>query len=88
MSRLILKGAFAPLVRPMEGRGLRRARRGQGHRPHPRRGLARFDPPELRWFWSITEIVPAVPNVTKGHAATPEAKAKFREAWKTLAFSP
>jgi hypothetical protein len=26
--------------------------------------------PELRWFWSITAIVPAVPNVTNGHAAT------------------
>jgi hypothetical protein len=37
-------------------------------------------PPELRSFWSITEIVPAVPNVTNGHAATlDEAKAKFRE---------
>ena len=37
-------------------------------------------PPELRWFWSITEIVPAVPNGTNGHAPTlDEAKAKFRE---------
>ena len=40
------------------------------------------DPPELRWFWSITEIAPAVPNVTYGHAATlDEAKAKFRDNW-------
>jgi hypothetical protein len=39
--------------------------------------------PELRWFWSVTAIVPAVPNVTNGHAATlDEAKAKFREAWE------
>jgi hypothetical protein len=39
-------------------------------------------PLELRWFWSITEIVPAVQNVTHGHAATlDEAKAKFREMW-------
>jgi hypothetical protein len=36
-------------------------------------------PPELRWFWSVTEIVPATP-ATRGHAATlDEAKAKFRE---------
>ena len=40
-------------------------------------------PPDMRWFWSITAIVPAVPNVTNGHAATlDEAKAKFRDAWK------
>jgi hypothetical protein len=39
-------------------------------------------PPELRWSWSITEIVPAVPNMTNGHAATlDEAKAKFRAVW-------
>ena len=44
---------------------------------------SRFDPPELRWFWSITEIAPAAPNVTNGHAATrEEAMAKFREAWE------
>jgi hypothetical protein len=30
----------------------------------------RSTPPELRWFWSVTAIVPAVPNVTNGHAAT------------------
>jgi hypothetical protein len=42
-----------------------------------------FGPPELLWRWSITEIVPAVPNVTNGHAATlEEAKAKFRERWQ------
>jgi hypothetical protein len=36
-------------------------------------------PPELRWFWSVTAIVPAIPNSTNGHAATlEEAKAKFR----------
>jgi hypothetical protein len=39
-------------------------------------------PPELRWFWSIIEIAPTVPNKTYGHAATlDEAKAKFRDAW-------
>jgi hypothetical protein len=39
-------------------------------------------PPELHWFWSITSIVPAVPNITNGHAATlDEAKTKFRAAW-------
>jgi hypothetical protein len=41
------------------------------------------EPPELRWFWSITEIAPAVPNVTHGHAVThKEAMAKFRAAWE------
>jgi hypothetical protein len=40
-------------------------------------------PPDMRWFWSITEIVPAMPNMTNGHAATlDEAKAKFRAAWE------
>ena len=35
----------------------------------------------LRWFWSVTEIVPAIPNKTKGHASTrEEAMAKFRAA--------
>jgi len=39
-------------------------------------------PPELRWFWSITEIVPSVQNMTHGHAATlDEAKAKFSHNW-------
>ena len=40
-------------------------------------------PPELRWFWSVTAILPpAIPNKTNGHARTlDEAKAKFREAW-------
>jgi hypothetical protein len=45
------------------------------------RGSA-HEPPELRWFWSITEIAAAVPNVTNGHAATrEEAMAKFRHGW-------
>jgi hypothetical protein len=40
-------------------------------------------PPELRWLWSVTAVVPAIPNVTNGHAATlDEAKAKFRAAWE------
>src|SRR5437660_4081248 len=40
-------------------------------------------PRELWWFWSVTSIVPAVPNGTYGHAATlDEAKAKFRAAWE------
>jgi hypothetical protein len=35
-------------------------------------------PPELRWFWSVTAIVPATPGVTNGTAATlDEAKASF-----------
>jgi hypothetical protein len=43
---------------------------------------SRFGPPELRWGWSITAIVPATPGVTNGTAATlDEAKAKFRAAW-------
>ena len=44
---------------------------------------SRFDPPELRWFWSIIAIVSARDGVTYGHAATlEEAKAKFRRGWK------
>jgi hypothetical protein len=40
-------------------------------------------PPELRWFWSVTEIVPATRGATHGTAATlEEAKAKFRQAWE------
>jgi len=40
-------------------------------------------PPDIQWFWSVTEIVPAVPNGTYGHAATrEEAVAKFGEAWE------
>ena len=40
-------------------------------------------PPELRWFWSVTAIVPATKGVTNGHAATrEEAMAKFRAAWE------
>jgi hypothetical protein len=39
--------------------------------------------PELRWFWSVTAIVPATPGVTNGTAATrEEAMAKFRAAWE------
>jgi hypothetical protein len=40
-------------------------------------------PPDMRWFWSVTEILPpAIPNKTNGHARSlDEAKAKFREAW-------
>jgi hypothetical protein len=38
-------------------------------------------PPELRWFWSITEIAPATPT-THGHAPTLDSgKAKFCDAW-------
>jgi hypothetical protein len=44
---------------------------------------SRFDPPKLRWFWSITAIVPAVPNMTNGYAPTrEEAMAKFRAGWE------
>jgi hypothetical protein len=40
-------------------------------------------PPDMRWFWSVIAIVPAIPNRTNGHAATlDEAKAKFRAAWE------
>jgi hypothetical protein len=43
---------------------------------------SRFGPPELRWGWSITAIVPASP-ATHGTAATrEEAMAKFRAAWE------
>jgi hypothetical protein len=43
---------------------------------------SRFGPPELRWGWSITAIVPATRGVTNGTAATrEEAMAKFRAAW-------
>ena len=42
-----------------------------------------FDPPDLRWFWSITSVWPATRGVTNGHAATlDEAKAKLRAAWE------
>jgi hypothetical protein len=42
-------------------------------------------PPDMRWFWSVTAIVPAIPNKTNGHAATlDEAKAKFRTAWEKV----
>jgi hypothetical protein len=44
---------------------------------------SRFDPPELRWFWSVL-VTPATPGVTNGHAATrEEAMAKFRAGWET-----
>jgi hypothetical protein len=39
-------------------------------------------PPELRWFWSITEVVRVPDVVTHGHAPTLDsAKAKLRENW-------
>lgn len=38
--------------------------------------------PELRWFWSILEVIRDPGVVTSGHASTlGEAKAKFRENW-------
>jgi hypothetical protein len=44
---------------------------------------SRFGSPDMRWFWSVTEIVPAIPNATYGHAGTrEEAMAKFRAAWE------
>jgi hypothetical protein len=37
----------------------------------------------MRWFWSVTAIVPAVPNRTNGHSSTlDEAKIAFRAAWE------
>ena len=40
-------------------------------------------PPELRWFWSVTAIVPATRGKTNGTAATrEEAMARFRAAWE------
>jgi hypothetical protein len=42
---------------------------------------SRFDPPELRWFWSLM-VTPATPGLTNGTAATrEEAMARFRAAW-------
>jgi hypothetical protein len=39
-------------------------------------------PPELCSLWSITAIVPAIPNVTNGRAAVlDEAEPKFRANW-------
>jgi hypothetical protein len=39
-------------------------------------------PPELRWFWSILEIIRMPGVVTHGHAPTlDEAKAKFPANW-------
>jgi hypothetical protein len=50
---------------------------------------SRFEPPELRWGWSITAIVPATPGVTNGTAATrEEAMAKFRWAWEKAKQEP
>jgi len=41
--------------------------------------------PELRWFSSVTEFVPAIPSMTNGHAPTrKEAMAKFRGAWEKV----
>jgi hypothetical protein len=40
-------------------------------------------PPDMRWFWSITEMVRVPGEVAHGHAATlDEAKTKFRTAWE------
>jgi hypothetical protein len=39
-------------------------------------------PPELRWCWSITLIVPASPAAYGTAATLDEAKAKFRAAWE------
>jgi hypothetical protein len=40
-------------------------------------------PPDMRWFWSVTVIVPATPGVTNGTAATrEEGMARFRAAWE------
>jgi hypothetical protein len=45
--------------------------------------------PELRWFWSITEIVPAAPKVTNGHAATlDEAEAQVSRGTLPLTMPP
>jgi hypothetical protein len=68
-----------PLVWRVEGRGLRRGCRRQGGWTHLR-GRFGSPPPDMRWFWSIFEIVPAVPNVTNDHSPTlDEAKAKFTQ---------
>ena len=38
-------------------------------------------PPELRWFWSILEVIPDIK--THGHAATREAAmAAFTNSWR------
>ena len=43
---------------------------------------SRFQPPDLRWSWSITSIWPATKGVTNGTTATrEEAMMKFRAAW-------
>ena len=39
-------------------------------------------PPQLRWFWSIIEVIRVPGGVMHGHAPTlDEAKAKFRDNW-------
>jgi hypothetical protein len=45
-------------------------------------------PPDMRWVWSVTAIVPATPGRTNGTAATrEEAMAKFRENWTKERYS-
>jgi hypothetical protein len=43
---------------------------------------SRFSPPELRWIWSITSIVPASPATHVAAATREEAMVKFRAAWE------
>src|SRR5256714_13543854 len=45
-------------------------------------------PPDMRWFWSILEVI-RVPGVrTHGHAPTlDESKAKFRDNWTKAALA-
>jgi hypothetical protein len=46
-------------------------------------------PPDMRWVWSVTAIVPATRGVTNGTAATREkAMAKFRAAWELAPGAP
>jgi hypothetical protein len=40
-----------------------------------------FGPPDLRWGWSITSIVPTSLALHGTAATIDEAKIKFREAW-------
>jgi hypothetical protein len=58
---------------------------GKPRRAHLRRRFGQYAAGYalVLWFWSVTEIVLAVPNVTNGTAATrEEAMAKFRAAWE------
>jgi hypothetical protein len=72
MPWLILKRAFAS---PLSGEWKDDRIYEQGSGP--------LGSPELRWFWSITAIVPAVPHVTNGHAATRDkAKRRLRAGWR------